>query len=149
MDRLRKFWHLPGSDQRLLSLAALRLTVVALAVRLVPFALWRGWLQNRPTPPPSTRSGASLDRIIWAVTVAGRYVPGSNCLVRALVARSMLGRAGHSTQLRLGVSPQQERPFQAHAWLENESGVVLGGTESASQYTPLASDSPHRSPLAH
>lgn len=149
MDKLRKFWRLPWSGQKLLSLAVLRLTAVSLAVRLVPFAVWRGRLENRPAPPPSTRGGASLDQIVWAVTVAGRYVPGANCLVRALVARSMLWQAGHSTQLRLGVSAQPERPFQAHAWLESAGRAVLGGTESASQYTPLAADSPHRSPLAH
>jgi hypothetical protein len=149
MDKLRKFWRLPWSDQKLLSLAVLRLTAVSFAVRLVPFAVWRGRLENRATPPPSTRGGASLDQIIWAVTVAGRYVPGANCLVRALVARSMLWQAGHAAHLRLGVSVQPQRPFQAHAWLENQGGVVLGGAETVPHYTPLTTDSPRRSPLAH
>ncbi len=148
MDRLLKFWRLPGSDQILLAQAALRLSAVSLGVRLLPFAFWRSRLENHQTASPGSLGGASPDRILWAVTVAAGYVPGANCLVRSLVARSMLWREGHCAELRLGVSAGLKRPFQGHAWLESRGRVVLGGGESSSQYKPLATEASRGPTLA-
>ena len=149
MDKLRRFQRLPWSDKALLLQAALRLAVVSLGVRVLHFSFWRRWLENHPTSPSAPASGTSPEHILWAVTVAGGYVPGANCLVRSLVGRSMLWRSGHSAELRLGVISGLQRPFQAHAWLEIGGRVVLGGTESASRYTALATEVAPSSPLAH
>ncbi len=78
---------------------------------------------------------ATLGVVVWAVTIAGRYVPGATCLVQALVAERVLKRAGHPALLRIGVSNQPG--FRAHAWVESNGKVLLGEEENLSQFTAL------------
>src|SRR5947209_6631188 len=74
-------------------------------------------------------------RIAWAVTTAARVVPGAhNCLVQALAAHALLGRHGHGSQVRLGVARTSEQGLEAHAWVECQGAVLVGGS-SAGRYT--------------
>ena len=60
---------------------------------------------------------------------AGRNVPRATCLVRALAGQAFLARYGHETDLRIGVLKEQsEKRVKAHAWLESQGLVLLGGT---------------------
>ncbi len=142
-DRLRKYWRLSWADRRLLFQAALQTGLVSLGMRVLPFSFWRHRLQNCPGRPQGPAGSDSPDRILWAVSVAAGFVPGATCLVRSLVARDMLCRAGHTAELRLGVNPRVERPLQAHAWLECEGRVLLGG-EDVSTYTRLRAPAVNR-----
>jgi hypothetical protein len=65
--------------------------------------------------------------IVWGVTTAARYVPGATCLAQALAAQWVFARFGHPTQLRIGVAKGNGKPLLAHAWLESEGRVVVGG----------------------
>jgi hypothetical protein len=76
------------------------------------------------------------------VGVAGRLVPGTTCLVRALAAQALLARRGHASQLRLGVARGSGRAFEAHAWLEQDGRVLVGGPLDG-RYVPFpALDAP-------
>ena len=148
MDKLGKFWRLPWSDQSLLCQVAFRLSLVSLALRLLPFSWWRRWLDPKP-PSGSSRAGIGLqDRAVWAVAVAGRHVPGATCLVQSLVGAEMLRRTGHSVEIRVGVSTSPEQRIRAHAWVECEGRIVLGGADGASQYTPLPAGTQTSSSMA-
>jgi hypothetical protein len=70
------------------------------------------------------------------VTVAGRYVPNATCLPQSLAAQVLLGRHGYLTQLRIGFARDKEGRLKAHAWLEKEGEVIVGG-EDYLHYTPL------------
>jgi hypothetical protein len=51
----------------------------------------------------------------------------------------MLGRHGHQSILRIGIARSQSGEFQAHAWVESNGMVVIGGSEaSVKRFTPLA-----------
>ena len=84
-------------------------------------------------------SAARAQDICKAVVIAARYVPGSTCLVQSITGRAMLRRAGCVTELKIGVL-KNSSDFHAHAWLENEDSVLLGG--EIAQYTQLATLSP-------
>lgn len=67
----------------------------------------------------------------------GRTALGDRpCLTQALAARWLLGRAGYAAELKLGARREGDR-FLAHAWLEMDGQVVLGGAASPSLYAAL------------
>jgi hypothetical protein len=77
----------------------------------------------------------SVERVTWAVTVAGKFVPATTCLTRAMAAQWILGRSGHSTRLRIGVRLSGNERLEAHAWLEECGIVVLGDANDLSSFT--------------
>jgi hypothetical protein len=81
-------------------------------------------------------AGSSPPRnIVWAVRLAARYVPGASCLTQALTAQLLLSWCGIASRLHVGVSRAQN--FEAHAWLEYNGRVLLGGEEESSRYSPI------------
>ena len=80
----------------------------------------------------------AIDSVAWAVKAAGRRVPGTTCLAEALVAHSMLLHRGHAPTLRLGVRQSKRPPLDAHAWVECDGIVVVGTSDTLSEYALLA-----------
>ena len=76
--------------------------------------------------------------IAWAVTVASRYVLRATCLVQALATQVLLAGAGKSSILHIGVMKGDHAPIEAHAWVEVEGRIIIGGS-AAILYTKLAS----------
>src|SRR5215208_3485348 len=105
MKRLHKFLNLPSSDRRLLVGTALLLGAVRLGLRVLPFRVLQRVITKVAQAPASANNAnqSSVDRLVWAVTVASRYVPKATCLTQALGAQVLLGQHGHQTQLRVGM----------------------------------------------
>jgi hypothetical protein len=82
------------------------------------------------------RTQHPVDRVVWAVRAAARYVPAATCLTQALAAQSLLTSNGHPSQLHIGVAKGPDREFGAHAWVRCHDRVVLGGG-GLDRYTPL------------
>src|SRR5216683_2991574 len=102
MRTLRRLLALPPAEQRLLITAVLLVVAARAGLRLLPYATVRR-LATR-LARPARGQHLSAERIVWAVSVAGRRVPGgANCLVQALAARVLLAHHGYSSWLRLGV----------------------------------------------
>lgn len=140
MTRLRKFLGLTSDERRLLVSAALLLGAIRLGLGLFSFQTFRRLLARLTRASAGLRhaDSPSPDRIAWAVTVASRYTPGARtCFVKALAAQVLLTRRGYPTHLRIGVIRGEEGQLQAHAWVESQGRIVIGGTESPSRYTPL------------
>lgn len=88
----------------------------------------------RPGPPDWDRARAS----VWAIdAVARRFLPRRPCLTQALVGQRALGRLGVETDLRIGAVRDDRGVFVAHAWIEHNGKVVLGGTDSTRRYSPF------------
>jgi hypothetical protein len=67
-------------------------------------------------------------RVAWAVEVASRRTVGrATCLVEALVAQVVLAAQGHPSQLQFGVARSEAGGVRAHAWVESDGRVVIGG----------------------
>jgi hypothetical protein len=88
----------------------------------------------RPVPPGAGH--AAPGDIAWAVAAAGRRLPAATCLVQALAARVLLARAGHETRIRLGVGRDDAGAFTAHAWVEDDRGILLGAP-APGRFAPL------------
>ncbi len=140
MERLNKFLRLPSTDRRLLIKSVLLVGAIRVGLRLLPFQTVRRFVV-RLTTQSSVWQGEgsiSIDQVVWAVTVASHYVPDATCLTQALATQVQLGRRGQPTSLRIGVAQSETGQFQAHAWVEKDGVVVIGGPASHLQrYTPL------------
>jgi len=142
MDRIRKLLNLPQNERWLLVKAAALLASIRLALRLLPFSYARRVL--RWVSHPSRRLSAnpiSVERIAWAVNLASRFVPGAgHCLTQALAGQVLLIRRGYPAEVRFGVLRDSEKSnFMAHAWVESNGVVVIGGTDVNSRYVRLNS----------
>ena len=85
------------------------------------------------------RSAAYARTTLQVTDWVGRTALGDRpCLTQALAARWLLGRAGYAAELKLGARRDGDR-FLAHAWLEIDGRVVLGGADSPALYATLTS----------
>ena len=139
MTRLDKFLRLSSGDRWLLVMAAVLLAAIRIGLAVLPYRRLHGLVDRlaRVSPPHTLAPPALPDRIAWAVTRASRAVPGATCLTQALAARVLLERGGHPARVRVGIGRAEGAPLVAHAWVESEGRIVLGGTDLA-RYTPLS-----------
>ncbi len=139
MTRLGKFLCLTSSDRHLLVFAAVLLGAIRAGLRVLPFRIVLRLLA-RATKPSAHRQKPdppSEDRLIWAVTMASRYMPGTGtCLTQALAAQVMLACRGHPSRLHIGVSGTVRHRLEAHAWVESQGRAVVGGPDHR-RFTPL------------
>jgi len=146
MGKLRKLLELPPATVLMLVRAAAVLVMVDLALRLLPFRRCQAFAAGTRTPARTRVAlGESHTRVTWAVGVAAGLIKRA-CLTQALGLQWFLSRHGVSTRLCLGVRRQDpggsEAPqgaFRAHAWLESDGRILIGGPAAATEgYAPLA-----------
>jgi len=140
MRRLRKLAYLPKSDRRLLASSILLLGTVRLGLWLLPFQTLRRLLagMTHKTAKLQKTDPVFVDKVVWAVKVASRYMPGRvKCLAQALTTQVLLERRGYQTQLRIGVAKGEGGQLEAHAWVESQGRIVIGGLKDLARYTTL------------
>ena len=122
---------------RALARALVAVVVVRAGLRVLPFRWWDRIADQMPAARSARPAGASARDIARSVRRVSRYVPGATCLTQALAARMLLTRSGFASELMFGVARTAEGELRAHARLESDGVIVLGGAESG-EYTPLA-----------
>ena len=140
MELLRKLWDCSWGQRYLILKAALLIGIIRLALRLLPFRT----VERAFTRPPREYKRTSRDDerykegVVRAVRAVARQTLGDKpCLPQALAAQWLLRRAGYATTLRIGVTKGEEGQLLAHAWMESEGEIVIGGRSSRIKYTPL------------
>ncbi|MDX1530168.1 MAG: lasso peptide biosynthesis B2 protein [Rhodothermales bacterium] len=126
-------------DRLLLARVGLLLGGAWTALRIFPFRRVRDFCAGPAAPPSDRPRTARVDRLIWAVNAVGNRLFGDRpCLPKALGAQVLLRREGFPTTLRIGVTRGRgDDRFLAHAWLERDGDVWVGGADSATTYVPL------------
>lgn len=138
---LRKLWKQPRQNWGLLFHAGILTVLVRVALAF--FSLKRvarglrrtaNWLPHWAESTPTY-----CQRAAWAARVVGRrLLPERPCLTQALVLQYLLlRRADTSPQLHIGVAKQEGEDLQAHAWVERNGRVLIGGTASPNKYERL------------
>lgn len=125
----RRFLRLSSAERGLLLQSALAVVVVRVALSLLPArrAMSATLRLQRWCAAAGRDAGWPPDRIAWSVRVASRGVPGATCLTQALATQALLALAGRSSRLRIGVGRDEDGTFRAHAWVEVDDRVVIGG----------------------
>ena len=136
MKRLYKFLSLTPRERVLLINALLLLGAIRLGLKLLPFQTLRRLLARmaQPTGTLQAAEKASVDQVAWAVIVASHYIPGARCLAQALATQVLLERRGYPTQLRIGFTRGKGGQMSAHAWVESEGRVAIGGAGNMARY---------------
>ncbi len=126
MKKVHNFLKRPLPEKKLLLKALLYVWGVKSGLRLLPFKTMLTLIQR--VPINSGPTSFALNQLLGAMDTAGRNVPRATCLVRAMAGQALLARYGHPTDLRIGVlKDQSEKRVKAHAWLESQGLVLLGG----------------------
>ena len=121
------------------SIGELSLLIAALAVRAVLVVLLRvvrfgalrrigtAFARARPSRAAGDAGGAFERRVAWAVGTAAALLPAQNtCLADALTAHWLLEAAGSRSTIRFGVATTPPHALRAHAWVEGNSGIIVG-----------------------
>jgi hypothetical protein len=137
--QLHKFKLLPTGDRVLLFHTIFLVGIVRIGLWVASLRLLRRMLSR--SAHRASQLEAPAERLAWAVTVGGRLFPKTSCLVQSLVLQHLLTRAGHEATVRIGVS--KESDFEAHAWVECDKQVFLGGA-APERYTPILALEPDR-----
>jgi hypothetical protein len=135
---LRRLAGLSGAERRAL-LAAIPLVLeIRVALRLRPLAKVLKRVRDRAPAPDSPAHPIPVGVLVWAVGAAGRRLARtSRCLTEALALWVLLRRNGHDGTIRIGVAREDVDGFEAHAWLESDGTILVGGERSPQEYVPL------------
>jgi len=120
---------LRGRDLLLLVKACVTLLGVQLALRLASIEQLKTWASRAGS------GNATLERVVWSVRAVARRLPGCTCLVSALALQRLLSRAGHASEVHVGVARQGEA-FAAHAWVTRDGMLLIGETDGEA-FVPL------------
>lgn len=132
---------LAPTDLRLLIQAGCLLTVVRLGLWFLPFPTLQRLLDAFGRTHAAQRGVPALpvEKIGWIVSAASRCIPRATCLTQALVAKTLLCRYGHTARMCIGVAMSHTNRLDAHAWVESNGQIIVGGSGSRSRYKPLSS----------
>ena len=150
MKLLRKFMARSWADRLFLLRTLALVGSVRMALGLLPYRTVQRWLSaGQHAPGERFRTPAEAwayrRRVVGAVEAVGRRMLGDKpCLTQALVAQRMLRQKGYETALRIGVAKDGQE-LLAHAWLERDGRVVIGGQSSQVRYAPLVPVHPEAS----
>lgn len=137
MERILKFLRLPDKEKALLIRSAFCLLATRLALSLFSFKKVQKILDNWSHPAKASERD-EVWKLIWAIETMSRILlPRKPCLTKAMTARMMLSRRGYETVFKIGVLRTENGKLEAHAWLENSEGIIVGNIQNLCQYTPL------------
>jgi hypothetical protein len=131
-----RFFRLPPAERRLFIESWFLLLAVHPALRLIPFPELDHWLRRLSAARRGISKAGDVESVVRAVMRAGRFVPASACLSRALAARTLLLRKGYPAILHIGVAKDERSVFKAHAWLTLDGRIIIG-SQDETEFTPL------------
>lgn len=135
MSHWQTFRRLRWHDWTLLSKALWVVVLVRLGLSLLPFRFLRRMITGlrNGTLRSDSRTPA---RLAWAVAKTSRLVPWATCLTQALATQVLLTRTGYQGVLHIGVAFDDAHELKAHAWLECQGCIIIGGNGQR-HFTPL------------
>ena len=145
---LRRFAQVDHRRRALVAEAVAYLLAARLGLIFVPFPKLARRLGSfvPPSDPRALRARKQgrqdearlAEEISWAVTRSARYVPfKAVCLPQAMAARVMLKRRGVASVLHFGAGRGEDKPLDAHAWLD-AAGVEVTGYPVESKFAEIA-----------
>jgi len=145
MARLRSFITLlPLVPRAMLELARARLRLRSLSPRDI-LALndhGQAYIGQGDGIRSNIKSSASAARIARVIPAVAQRVPWrADCLVQALAGQRWLNARGTHAHIMIGVDRPGADAFEAHAWLEVDGQVLLGG--NISRYATVLRSTPN------
>ena len=137
--RIQKFFSLQRIERILLLRSFLLVGLIRVGLWVISLpSLTKILATFYPHPLSDGHYRNSISSIAWTVTVASRYIPRATCLVQGLATQVLLAYEGIPSDLCIGVAKDNPTSFEAHAWVEADGLVVIGGPQ-LHRYTRLTS----------
>jgi hypothetical protein len=136
--KLRKASQLSASDWLLVIQAVGWFAVVEFGLRVLKLKTLLAVLQSKRQADREgcARAPTSPERVGYCVELASRLHPlRPTCLKKALVLFALLARRGVKARVLVGTA-KSDGKLDAHAWIEHEGRVIMGGPASKN-YVPL------------
>ena len=129
----RRLFALGDVERRMLLIALVVVAHVRVVLWLLPSRVTLKIVRRLEeiAANPRTAARPSVEAITWAIGAASRRIPRATCLTQAVSAQLLLRHYGYDSRLCLGVARPAGGEFFAHAWLERDGRIVIGGIESA------------------
>ncbi len=140
MRVLRRLLEIGHADCYLLLSTFFCLTKVRLGLQLLSFrAIHQKLIKPyRASYPYPFSPLPSVNKVVWAVNVSSRYMPGRvKCLARALTTQMVASRLGYGLDLHIGVTKASHGQLEAHAWVVYQGAVVIGDLPDIHRFVPL------------
>ncbi len=139
-SRLRS---LSGITWRYYFLAVVLLPLVDISLRASGYArtrqrMQRIFLRSPGLPVPTNSPERLAAPMARGVSLAGRRsLWPTSCLRQALLLHVLLARKGIASDLKIGVRAGEAGGVDAHAWVERDGRVLIGGEHASQQYASL------------
>lgn len=138
MKPLANFRRMPPDEKRLALRCFITVWLVRIGLWTLPLKLLRRWVDGGRRKSDRSVDAAYIAHLSGMIEFVSRRVLRATCLTQALALQAMLARRGTETSLRLGVARDDRGRFRAHAWLEQNGVVLIGGEEAlAGGFVPL------------
>ena len=140
MRPLLKFLRMPGGDGRLVFRVALLLLATRVGLAVFGYKRLRGAFVHFSSPPNVNRRSPleDVDRVLWAVRKVGSRLLGDRrCLTEAMVTQLLLSRRRLRADIQIGVAFGVDGKLEAHAWIEHQGRVLIGGSSGLERYSRL------------
>lgn len=123
--------RLSPAESRLLALALPLVAGVRLALWVLPSRTLLRWVRGLAVTPERAAGPQRPPTpvVVWAVEAAAKRIPRATCLTQAVAVQLLFRRYGYGAHLILGVGPSASG-VRAHAWVERDGRVLIGGPES-------------------
>lgn len=138
-------WHkilaLTGLQWRYLFASWLILPAIDLSLRLLGYQRTRSFLNrwtNSAAHLSHENSEIVAEQVARVVSAASRWTLWpTSCLRQAILLWWFLARRNIPVEIRIGVSGDVAEHFSAHAWVEQNGRVLLGGEHARERYATL------------
>lgn len=123
----RQWTALSFHEKKTFLRAAFLLLIIGAGLKVLPFSVFKRTFYRLSSPSDFRKMPpAQIETMAWAVRSAAHHLPFRLlCLPQALALKYFL-RNESDIALHIGVQKDPEHGFQAHAWVEKDSRVIIG-----------------------
>ncbi len=136
-----KFAKRRFADKFLLLEALILIVVIRIGLSIRGYAAIARFVDrfDRGDSTSSNSADSFSYRAAWAVSKASRIIKNDKpCLAQSLALRLLLNRKGLGSKIVIGVKKSDDFSIQAHAWVEKEGEVLIGGASSPFRYAIMS-----------
>ena len=142
MELWRKAQDLNRLQWKSLACSLVMLPLIDISLRLAGYKRSRDTLAALAKSRSPANSEADIETVgeqmARVVSIAGRRSPWpTTCLRQALMLWFLLNRRGIVCEVRVGVENSVTSGFAAHAWVERNGRVLIGGEHAQARYVVL------------
>ena len=133
-QKINKFILLDNEEKKLLFKIYIFIWIVRLRLWFTSYAKTKVWSEKKINAYFATFQEKVFKEqiLLQFINTASRLIPKASCLTKALAGHTILKFFNCQNDLYIGVKINSNSDFEAHAWLQKDQTILLGGDFSSS-----------------